>query len=134
MVLFPIPESALMLNLKAWLADRDEAFLTGWTVTTVYPTDTNEGPDRLIVVAPGTATGRQIVDTGLLTITLLGPAGDYDTTLRAAQYLKAALPDLTGNGIAAITRVLGPTAASDVTGRPKRVLSVNYVSAGTTAA
>lgn len=133
MVLFPIPEKALRLSIEAWLASRGEDFLTGWTVTTIWSTAEEDQTDRLIVVSPDNATGRQIVDTGLMTITLLGPADDYETTIQAAQYLKAALPTLTGNGIAAITRVLGPTAVSDVSGRPKRVLSANYVTTGALA-
>jgi hypothetical protein len=130
MVLYPIPESALMGSLDTWLTSRSEEFLTGWTVTTVWPT-VEQLPDRLIVIAPGNAGDRQVVDTGMLTITILGPVGDYDTTLQAAQYIKAALPSLTGNGIAALTRVKGPTPGSDATGRPKRILTADFV---TTAA
>lgn len=130
MVLFPIPETALMLNLEAWLDERAEDFLAHWTVNTVWPTDSDGLPDRLIVVAPGNAGDLQVVDLGMLTITILGPVGDYDTTLQAAQYLKAALPALTGNGIAALTRVKGPTAASDASGRPKRILTADFVTTG----
>jgi hypothetical protein len=130
MVLYPIPEAALMGSLNAWLASRTEDFLSDWTATTVWPI-AEQLPDRLIVVAPGNAGDRQVVDLGMLAITVLGPVGDYDTTLQAAQYLKAALPSLTGNGIAALTRVTGPTAASDASGRPKRILTADFV---TTAA
>lgn len=130
MVLFPIPEKALRRNLEAWLSSRDEDFLADWTITTIWSTAQADETDRLIVISPGNAGDRQVVDLGLLTITLLGPTADYDTTLQAARYIKAALPSLTGNGIGAITRVLGPTAASDATGRPKRVLSANYVTSG----
>lgn len=131
MVLYPIPETALMLNLKAWLAIRDEAWLSDWAIATSWPISRDDMPDRLIVISAGTAADRQIVDAGMLTITILGPAADYESTIQAAQYLKAALPGLTGNGIAALSRVKGPTPASDVTGRPKRILSVDFV---TTAA
>jgi len=140
MIAFPIPEDAFKLNLLAWLATRSETYLAGFSANiTSQAAVTSNGtpttiPARCIIVEPGTASSRQIADGGMVTISIYGPTGDLTTTKNIAAALKAALPGLVGNGISSVTNINGPTAASDASGRPKRVLSCNYIALGSTVA
>ncbi len=127
-IVFPGEHFAMRDNITAWLATRSESYLQGFMVRATWDNSVDGIPSKLILVRPGTRRHRSIAASGMLQIKLIAP--EANTADLAANLLFGVLPDLTGNGIAAVTDVNGPTDVTDTSGHPARLLTCGFVISG----